>query len=248
MDEKKLKELIKDIRSGRLSGKNALNVLKNIPYQDLGFAKIDHHRSIRKGFPEVVYGRDKTARQIIEITGKIYEDNKRVLITKIEPEKYEEIKKDIPQHQYYKAGGAVRVGRLPESKNKHAVPILTAGTADIPVAEEARATLEAMGSKTKKIYDVGVSGVHRLLDQVKTLKSSRVVIVIAGMDGVLPSIVGGLVSQPVIAVPTSSGYGAGFNGIGPLITMLNSCAPGVLVVNINNGFGAGYAASLINRL
>jgi len=248
MNEEKLKEIIRKIKKGNLSSEKALDILRNIPYQDLGFAKIDHHRALRKGFPEVVYGEGKTARQVMELIKKIYKYNKKVLVTRIGAETYKKIKKDIPPHYYYEAGRAIRVGKKPKPENKHVVPVLTAGTADIPVAEEARAALEAMGNKTETIYDVGVSGIHRLLDKLGKVRSSRVIIVVAGMDGVLPSIVGGLVNQPVIAVPTSIGYGASFNGIGPLITMLNCCAPGVVVVNINNGFGAGYAASLINSI
>ncbi len=248
MDEREIKKIVNDIKSGNMSDKEAVEMLKTLPYQDFGFAKIDHHRAIRKGYPEVIYGKDKTADQIVKIAAAIYKNNKKVLVTRISPEKYEKIKKDIPFHNYNETGRIIRVGKKPKAVSVKTVPVITGGTADLPVAEEAAFTLEAMGNKVEKIYDVGVSGVHRLLSHMDKIKKSSVIIAIAGMDGVLPTLVGGLASQLVIAVPTSRGYGVSFNGIGPLITMLNSCAPGVVVVNIDGGFGAAYAASQINKL
>lgn len=248
MDEAKLRKIIQNIRQGKISDEDALDLFKNLPYQDLGYAKIDHHRTIRKGFPEVIFGQGKTPRQILEIAREIHSQHSRVLITRVSSETYAVLKDQLPEHHYYALGRAIRVGEPLSPESKFPVPVVTGGTADLPVAEEAVATLELMGSKVKKVYDAGVSGIHRILDSRHEFESSRVIIVVAGMDGVLPSIVGGLVRQPVIAVPTSSGYGANFNGIAPLLTMINSCAPGVVVVNIDNGFGAGFAASLINRL
>lgn len=246
MDEKKIKEIIVDIKENRLSIAEALSVLKKLPYQDLGYAKVDHHRAIRKGFPEVVYGKMKTPEQIIGIVKSIYEHNKKVLLTKIDSDKYNKIKKYLPVHHYNEKGMVVIVGSIRKKKNSTCVPVLTGGTADIPVAEEAISTIEAMGSKVERVFDVGAAGVHRLLDNMSQLRSSKVIIVVAGMDGVLPTIVSGLVNQPVIAVPASTGYGTSYGGLSALFTMLNSCSPGLLVVNIDNGFGAGYAAAMIN--
>ncbi|MFH1415860.1 MAG: nickel pincer cofactor biosynthesis protein LarB [Elusimicrobiota bacterium] len=248
MTQEKIKKLIRDIKEGRLTSAQAEERLKILPYQDIGFAKIDHHRSIRKGFPEVVYGKGKTAGQILSIAGKLYDLNGIALVTRISAEKYGKIKDDLPLHEYNEQGLLLRLGRRRRIKKIPAVPVVTAGTADIPVAEEAAGTLEAMGIGAERIYDTGAAGVHRILHQMGKFKNSRVIIVIAGMDGILPTVVGGLVRQPVIAVPTSTGYGASFSGIGPLLTMLNSCAPGVVTVNIDNGFGAAYAAALINGI
>lgn len=249
MKDETLNKVIKNIKEGKLTVNSAREKLKKMLYMDLGYAKVDHHRIIRKGFPEVIYAKDKTVKQIAEISKSIYTAHKIVLVTRITPVKYSRIRKKIPAtHSYNESAEILRIGRLPRKKSPNTVPILTGGTSDICVAEEASETLQAMGNSVKKIYDVGVSGVHRLMDQLDNIKDSRVVIVIAGMDGVLPTIVAGLVRQPVIAVPTSSGYGVSFAGIGPLITMLNSCAPGVSVVNIDNGFGAGFTASLINQI
>ncbi|MBN2406612.1 MAG: nickel pincer cofactor biosynthesis protein LarB [Elusimicrobia bacterium] len=246
MDEKKLKEIIGKIKNGGMSRQKALELLRQLPYQDMGYAKIDHHRAVRKGYPEVIYAEGKTPMQIIRIAGEIYNKSNTVLITRVDNEKYAQIKGKLPAHYYSDKGRVIRIGRQASCKTRPAVPVLTAGTSDIGVAEEAAVTLEAMGNRTERIYDVGVAGIHRVLSQTKKLEKSRVIVVVAGMDGVLPSIVGGLVRQPVIAVPTSCGYGTSLSGLAPLLTMLNSCAPGVLVVNIDNGFGAGYAASLIN--
>ncbi|MFC2092101.1 nickel pincer cofactor biosynthesis protein LarB [Elusimicrobiota bacterium] len=248
MDIEKLKKIIDDISNQKLSREKALKKLKELPYQDLGFAKIDHHRFLRKGFPEVVFGSGKTQIQLVKIIQTLHKKSQTVLVTRIEPERYRKLKTKIPVHKYYRQGHILLIGSAVKKKNSYKIPVLTGGTADIMVAEEVAAVLEAMGNTPLKIYDVGTSGIHRLFDKLDMLEESRVIVVVAGMDGILPTVVGGLVRQPVIAVPTSTGYGTSFNGVGPLITMLNSCAPGVVVVNIDNGFGAAYAASLINQI
>ncbi len=247
MNEENLKKIIKDIKEGSLSEEKALENLKKLPYLDMGYARVDLHRQIRTGYPEVVFGEGKSALQIKEIASRIYENHGSVLVTRIDGEKYEKIKDTLPGHRYSSEGRILYAGQYPETRGA-AVPVLTAGTADLPVAEEAAWTLAAKGCSVKKIYDAGVSGIHRMLLSLQDLEESNVIIVIAGMDGVLPSVVGGCVKQPVIAVPTSTGYGAGEGGIAPLLTMLNSCAPGVVVVNIDNGFGAACAAASINSL
>lgn len=245
--DKEYRKLVENIKQDRLSTPEAVEKLKKMPFEDIDYARIDHNRSARKGYPEVIFGKGKTAGEILNITGKIFDQSDRVLITRIGEEKYEKIKKDLPDHEYFSKGRAVVIGEQPEqNKNSRPVPVVTAGTADIPVAREATATLKAMGNPVREIFDAGVSGVHRFLADLETYQKSSVLIVVAGMDGVLPSVAGGLVPCPVIAVPTSTGYGANFEGLAPLLTMLNSCAPGVTVVNIDNGFGAGYTASLIN--
>ncbi|MGM0441530.1 MAG: nickel pincer cofactor biosynthesis protein LarB [Elusimicrobiota bacterium] len=245
--DKKYKKLIEDIQKGKLKTTEAVQKIKNLSFEQLSYARIDHNRADRKGYPEVIFGKGKTAGEILNISGKIFEQSRRVLITRIGEDKYKKIEEDLPGHEYFPKGRAVIVGDRPEDdKSSRPVPVVTAGTADIPVAREATATLKAMGNRVREVFDAGVSGVHRFLADVDTFKESRVLIVVAGMDGVLPSVAGGLVPCPVIAVPTSTGYGANFDGLAPLLTMLNSCAPGVTVVNIDNGFGAGYTASLIN--
>ena len=221
--------------------------MKKRGYKDIGFAKVDLHRASRRGFPEVVFGKGKTPKEILEIASRIADHGGVLLITRVSEGIYKEIKKLYPTAKYFPRAGAViyRKNRSPVKKGK--VLVITAGTSDIPVAEEAIATLEVMGNKVQALYDVGVAGIHRLLDKKKVLEEADVIIVIAGMEGALASVVSGLVSKPVIAVPTSVGYGASFGGIAPLLTMINSCSPGIAVVNIDNGFGAGYFASMINR-
>lgn len=209
---------------------------------ELNFATLDNHRVLRHGFPEVIFCQGKTRKQIVEISKRILSREDAFLATRVTRDVFQAVKKIDKRVQYNEAG---RVMFIPSRERKGLISIVTAGTSDIPVAEEARVTAEVMGSKTICIYDVGVAGIHRILDKVDILKKSRVVIVIAGMDGVLPSVVGGLVGKPIIAVPTSVGYGANFGGVAPLLTMLNSCASNVAVVNIDNGFGAGYIAHLI---
>lgn len=216
-------------------------------YKDLGFAKVDIHRHMRKGFPEVIFGAGKTRDEIVRIAKRIVAHNGILLITRSDIKTYRCIKDLYPGAKFYPRAGAISYATKSVRPKKGKVLVVTAGTSDIPVAEEAIATLEAMGEKTEALYDVGVAGMHRLIDKRKTLEKASVIIVIAGMEGALASVVSGLISKPVIAVPTSVGYGASFKGIAPLLTMLNSCSPGIVVVNIDNGFGAGYFASLINR-
>jgi len=221
--------------------------MRNPGYKDLGFAKVDLHRRMRKGFPEVIFGAGKTRAEIIKIARHIVAHDGILLITRSDRKTYECIRNIYPEARFYPRAGAISYGgkKVPPKRNK--VLVVTGGTSDMPVAEEAIATLEAMGEKAEALYDVGVAGMHRLIDKRKALDKAGVVIVIAGMEGALASVVSGLISKPVIAVPTSVGYGANFRGIAPLLTMLNSCSPGIAVVNIDNGFGAGYFASLINR-
>lgn len=216
------------------------------PFKELGYAKLDLHREKRKGFPEVIFCEGKTKRQVIECAEEIYKKNGRVLLTRVGKEYARALKRKFKKGRYYKEARLFYIGKIKEGKGL--VLVLCAGTGDIPVAEEAAITAQIMGSKVKRIYDVGVAGIHRLLHFHEEIASGRVLVVVAGMDGVLPSVVGGLFAKPIIAVPTSIGYGAHFQGLSSLLTMLNSCAPGVGVVNIDNGFGAGYLASIINLL
>ena len=215
-------------------------------YDDIGFAKVDCHRLRRRGFPEVIFGKGKTPGQIIEIAKKIISHHGILLITRTEKEVYLKLKKLYPKIKYSESGRIIHYREAKAPVKNGTVVVVTAGTADLPVAEEARITLELMGNPVEMLYDVGVAGIHRLLDKKRVLESANVLIVIAGMEGALASVVSGLVSRPVIAVPTSVGYGASFEGIAPLLTMMNSCSPGVAVMNIDNGFGAAYFASMIN--
>jgi NCAIR mutase (PurE)-related protein len=216
------------------------------PFDDLGYAKVDLHREKRKGFPEVVFSEGKTKKQILSIAARILKSNNKVLLTRVLPKLANVLKSKYKKGKYYKDARIFYIGTKP--KQSGLICILTGGTADIPVAEEAAVTAEIMGSKVKKIYDVGVAGIHRILSFRKEIEKARVLVVVAGMDGVLASVAGGLFAKPIIAVPTSVGYGLSLKGITPLLTMLNSCAPGVAVVNIDNGFGAGYIAAIINKL
>lgn len=248
MNEKDLKKILNDVKEGSMSDTQALEALRTLPFEDLGFANIDHHRSIRKGFPEVIYGKGKTTDQIIKIIGNMASKNSPVLATRIDKKKAPKIKKALPKAKYYPASGALTLttGKT-ENNGIGTILVVSAGTSDIPVAEEAIVTAEIMGNHVEHIYDIGVAGIHRLMNQKDKIRQANVIVVVAGMEGALPSVVGGLVSRPVIAVPTSTGYGASFGGIAALLGMLNSCSAGVTVVNIDNGFGAGYMASLINR-
>ncbi len=216
-------------------------------YDDIGFAKVDCHRLKRRGFPEVVFGKGKTPGQIIEISKKIMSHHGVLLVTRTEKEVYLKLKKIYPKIKYSATGRLIYYRKTRAQEKRGTVVVVTAGTADLPVAEEARITLELMGNPVEMLIDVGVAGIHRLLDKRHVLESASVLIVIAGMEGALASVVSGLVSKPVIAVPTSVGYGASFEGIAPLLTMMNSCSPGVAVMNIDNGFGAAYFASMINN-
>ncbi|MBI5143565.1 MAG: nickel pincer cofactor biosynthesis protein LarB [Candidatus Omnitrophica bacterium] len=242
----RISKVLKGLKSGRVSIKRALGILKDLPYKDLGFAKVDNHRSLRRGFPEVIFGKGKTPKQILRIAKRIINHDGILLITHADSNVYSRLKKIYPKIRYAKQARLISYRKDKPAYKKGVALIITGGTADIPVAEEAKATLELMGNRTEALYDVGVAGLHRILDKKKILERANVIIVIAGMEGALASVVSGLVSKPVIAVPTSVGYGASFNGIAPLLTMMNSCSPGIAVVNIDNGFGAGYFASLIN--
>jgi pyridinium-3,5-biscarboxylic acid mononucleotide synthase len=249
MQEDHIRALLQNVSEGKLDIDEAVNRLKALPYESVGnFAQLDQHRALRCGFPEVVFGQGKTNEQIIQIVQRLSERNDRVMVTRVTPEMNAEIQPQLPGLVYYQAARIQVLDRSTAQEKKPGVFVLSAGTADIPVAEEAVITAELMGNEVERIYDVGVAGIHRLLNKIDRLQSARVLVVVAGMDGALPSVVGGLVSVPVIAVPTSVGYGASFHGLAALLTMLNSCATGVCVVNIDNGFGAGVLASRINQL
>ena len=249
MNKEKLESLLKNMCSGKVSIDEAMIRLKSLPFEDLGHSRVDHHRSLRKGFPEVIWGEGKTPEQILSIMKGLKENGQNILLTRLDEKKAKKIQKIFPKSRYYPLSRTFTVLTHPiKLEGKGTILIITAGTTDIPVAEEAAVTAEIMGNRVETLYDVGVAGIHRLLSQKKRLDEARVLVVVAGMEGGLPSVVGGLVDKPVIAVPTSVGYGASFGGVAALLAMLNSCASGVTVVNINNGFGAGYTASLINRL
>lgn len=221
--------------------------MRLLPYQDLGFAKIDHHRTLRRGFPEVVLGQGKTAGQIAAIVEQLAAQADKILVTRVDPECFALVQERVPQASYHPIARAISVDRAKEAPRHPGVMVISGGTADLPVAEEAAITAELMGNEVDRAYDIGIAGVHRLLDQLPRLRQAKVVVAVAGMEGALPSIVSGLIAVPVIAVPTSTGYGASFSGLAPLLAMLNTCSPGVAVVNIDNGFGAGYMAALINQ-
>jgi hypothetical protein len=219
-----------------------------MPFEDLGFAKVDHHRALRHGMPEVIFGKGKTADQIIAIAGSLLENSKNVLITRADPDTAARVGARFESAEYFPLSRSIRFWRDKTIRGKGNIVVACAGTSDIPVAEEAQVTAEVMGNEVETIHDIGVAGIHRLMSHAAQLTEARVVVVCAGMEGALPSVVGGLVSCPVIAVPTSIGYGASFQGLAALLGMLTSCASNVAVVNIDNGFGAGYVASLINRV
>lgn len=245
---KALQKLLRDLRAGKITSADAFQKLKDLPYQDLGFAKVDHHRKLRKGFPEVIYCQGKTNEQILKIADRIVATGCTLIATRARKEDYLCLKEKYPGAKFDEVGKIIYIqGKLSPRKKKGLILVITAGTSDIPVAREAIVCAQLLGNRVATLYDVGVAGIHRLLDKKDLIKRAKVIIVVAGMEGALASIVGGLVHQPVIAVPTSIGYGASFKGIAPLLTMLNSCAPGVVCVNIDNGFGAGYFASLINK-
>jgi NCAIR mutase (PurE)-related protein len=248
MTEDQLRTLLEDVRSGSTDIDTALERVRHLPFEDLGFAKVDHHRALRHGMPEVVFGLGKTAGQVVAIAGKLLERSDNVLITRANPAMAEHVVRELPEAEYFPMSGAIRFWRNRTITGKGKIAVVCAGTSDIPVAEEAQVTAETMGNVVDSIHDVGVAGIHRLLQNRIRLTEARVVVVCAGMEGALPSAVGGMVSAPVIAVPTSIGYGASFHGLAALLGMLNSCASNVTVVNIDNGFGAGYVAALINRL
>ncbi|MBA3995049.1 MAG: 1-(5-phosphoribosyl)-5-amino-4-imidazole-carboxylate carboxylase [Cyanobacteria bacterium DS2.3.42] len=243
MDKDKLLCLLKEIASGNESPESALEQLKDLPYADLGFARLDLHRSLRHGYAEVVFSPGKTAEQIISIVQKLRESSELVIATRADEALAEKVLKAYPEARYEKLARALVFGKTPDTiSGALIVNVVTAGTADIPVAEECALFLKSAGLPVQKLYDVGVAGIHRLLDNLPILRRGAITVVCAGMDGALPSVVGGILDGPVIAVPTSVGYGAAFEGLAPLLSMLNSCAAGITVVNIDNGFGAAYAA------
>ncbi|MGI6096553.1 MAG: nickel pincer cofactor biosynthesis protein LarB [Dethiobacteria bacterium] len=246
MDIEKIRKLLEDVRAGEKGIEDAVLELRRLPYDDLGFAKVDHHRRLRRGFPEVIYCPGKALEHIVEIMRNLSEKECNILATRAEPYVFEAVKKVLPDAEYHALARCIVINRDRRRRGLGKILIITAGTADLPVAEEAALTAELMGSSVDKLYDAGVAGIHRLLGNRDMLDEANVIVVVAGMEGALASVVGGLVRVPVIAVPTSVGYGANFQGLAPLLTMLNSCASGVAVVNIDNGFGAGYMAALIN--
>jgi NCAIR mutase (PurE)-related protein len=247
MDERRLEQLLEEVRGGRIDVPAAVERLRTLPYEDVGFARLDHHRGLRQGLPEVVFCQGKTVPQVAELVERLAGEGGAVLATRATPEMFDAVRARVPGAVHDPVARTIVV---PDPQPGIPVPgvlVLTAGTADIPVAQEAAVTAEVMGNAVERVFDVGVAGLHRLLDQRDRLRRARVIVVAAGMDGALPSVVGGLVDVPVVAVPTSVGYGASFGGLAALLGMLNACAPGVAVVNIDNGFGAGFLAGLINR-
>ncbi|MDI6889947.1 MAG: nickel pincer cofactor biosynthesis protein LarB [Thermodesulfovibrionales bacterium] len=244
MDESKIKKILESVKSGKLSVNAAFNRFKHLPYEDLSFAKVDHHRHIRQGIPEVIFAEGKKVEDVIAIARSMYRKSKKLLITKVSKEIYDALK--IKDAVFYPSSGTISVGG--EKKRKGHILILSAGTSDIPVAEEAEVTASFLGSRVEGIYDVGVAGIHRLVDIKKSIDSAKVIVVVAGMEGALPSVVGSFTDKPIIAVPTSIGYGTSLGGLTALFSMLNSCVPGIAVMNIDNGFGAGCLAHKINTL
>ena len=246
METNEIRRILDSHAEGDISTGDATAAIKNLSYEDIGYARIDHSRASRQGFPEVIFGEGKTTKQIVGIFERLIERSPNVLITRTTAEVYGEIRNVFTDAEWHEQAKLIRVIREDNNRGVGDVSIVTAGTSDIPVAEEAALTAEAMGNRVKRIWDAGVAGIHRLLSEREILQSARVVVVVAGMEGALPSVVGGLVKVPVVAVPTSIGYGASFDGIAALLGMLNSCSSNVTVVNIDNGFGAGFVASLIN--
>ena len=248
MNIKEVEKLLTDVKTGKTSVDDALDVLRNFPYTDLGFARIDHHREIRTGYPEIVYCAGKTVEQVKEIFRVMSERENNAVGTRASQEMYDAVKSIIPEAVYYKVARIISVQKKKPHTPDSLIAVITAGTSDMPVAEEAAVTAELLGNNVIRIYDAGVAGIHRLVDKLPEIRKCKVVIVIAGMEGALASVVGGLVDKPVIAVPTSVGYGANFGGISALLAMLTSCSSGVTVVNIDNGFGAAFSASMINKI
>ncbi len=243
-----IRKLFDQVRRGELSPDEAVERVRHLPFEDLGFAKLDHHRALRSGMPEVIFGQGKTPAQMAAIFSRLAKHGGNILATRASEEQFAAVKKKVPKARYSPLAQAITLQREKKKYGKGIIAVVSAGTSDIPVAEEAVVTAELMGNDVEHLYDVGVAGIHRLMANRASLTRARVVIVCAGMEGALPSVVGGLVGVPVIAVPTSVGYGAAFKGLAALLGMMNSCASNVSVVNIDNGFGAGYVAALINRL
>ena len=247
MNEAQLRALFEQLREGAVDVDQALTKVRHMPFEDLGFAKIDHHRALRHGMPEVIFGLGKTTDEIIAIAGALLDRSPNVLITRIATESAEALLQKFTDGEHFPRARAIRFWRDRTIQGRGKITVVCAGTSDIPVAQEARITAEVMGNTVEEIHDIGVAGIHRLMSNRERLAEAKVIIVCAGMEGALPSAVGGMVACPVIAVPTSVGYGASFNGLAALLGMLNSCSSNVTVVNIDNGFGAGYVASLLNR-
>jgi len=248
MDREKIRELLENVKAGKTGIDEALRALKSFPYKDLGYAKIDTHRDLRRGFPEVILCRGKTIEQIEKIVESLSPETDFIMATKADKAAYEAIRKVKKDAVYYETAHIVLIGKARKKKSTKTILVITAGTSDIPIAEEAVVTAEIMGNAGDRVYDIGVAGVHRLFDNSEKLFDANVIVVVAGMEGALASIIGGMVDSPVIAVPTSVGYGSSFEGLAALLSMLNCCAPGVVTVNIDNGFGAGYFASFINHM
>ena len=248
MDQSFLQNILSQVAEGKMDTQSAVEQLKDLPFQDIGFAHIDQHRNIRTGYPETIYCEGKTPEQVAAIINKMKENNSNILGSRASVEAYEKVKELVPDALYYENARMIVVKRNENIVSEKVIAVVTAGTSDIPVAEEAAITAETMGNRVDRIFDVGVAGIHRLFGRLDRIRAANVVVVVAGMEGALASVVGGLVDKPVIAVPTSIGYGASFGGVSALLTMLNSCAAGVGVVNIDNGFGAGYLASKINQI
>jgi len=248
MDSDTLRDFLEQIRDGRIEIAEGISRLRDLYYLDLGCAKLDNHRELRVGYPEVIYCPGKTAKQLKTVVRAMLERNANVLATKAGKDSFAAVREVCPDAVYHPAAGMITVKRRKMDVPASYIAVVTAGTSDLPVAEEAAVTAEFFDNRVERIVDVGVAGIHRLFDNIGTIREAKVVIVVAGMEGALPSIIGGLVDKPVIAVPTSVGYGASFQGLSALLTMLNSCASGVCVVNIDNGYGAGYIAGMINRL
>ncbi len=248
MNTESLRLLLESVKNGQVDIDEAMGKLKSLPFEDLGFAKLDHHRSLRNGYPEVVYCQGKTVSQVQAIVKKLMEKDNNIMATRAGKEVYEGVREIAEDAVYYEAARIIVVKKTDIVKSKKIIAVVTAGTSDIPVAEEAAVTAETMGNSVDRVFDVGVAGIHRLFASSHILMKANVLVVVAGMEGALASVVAGLVDKPVIAVPTSIGYGANFGGLSALLTMLNSCASGIGVVNIDNGFGAGFLASMINKL
>jgi len=248
MDQAALRTLLEEVRDSHVSPEQAIHQLRHLPFEDLGFAKIDHHRPLRVGLPEVIYSAGKTPEQVAEIFARMASCNSNVLATRANREKFQAVQARVSEAEFYPSSGCIVLRRNREKRGHGLVAVISAGTSDLPVAEEAAVTADVMGNDVEQICDVGVAGLHRLLSQRDLLSRARVLIVCAGMEGALPSVVAGLVAAPVICVPTSVGYGTSFGGLAALLGMLNSCSSNTAVVNIDNGFGAGYLASIINQL
>src|SRR5690348_5452556 len=248
MSPEEITVMLQQVRSRKLTVEAAVDRLRNLPFEDIGYARIDHHRSLRQGFPEVIFARGKSPDHVVGIVQGMLRNRHNILITRGNAELYELIKPLDKRTQFHVLSGSISIQRDRKIRGRGKILVVSAGTSDIPVAEEAQVTAEVMGNRVEFIYDVGVANIHRILSESKQLRSARIIIVVAGMEGALPSVVAGMVSVPVIAVPTSIGYGASFRGVAALLGMLNSCASNIATVNIDNGFGAGYMASVINRL